>query len=217
MKIALPRFEPMSWQPPAQQASSQDHWTILPLNKSLFLAKWVNNLAKIHITRESLSKVHIETQLRVIYIFNMNLDFQLVVTVIDCTWFQVALRFLSNKSPTGCTIMFYSWKADIVIHFLWKKILLLVNRHRFSSCKCRELETVQHCQQETLRLFCETLNITKCQPYVLQMWWNKLKYSFYYQNPAYLPQIYYRFFDKHGFTSFKQHLPEKFHWGKMLR
>ena len=82
MKIAMTRFEPTSWLPPAQQASSQDHWTMLPLNKSLFLAKWVNNLAKIHITHESHSKVHIETQVRVIYIFNINLDFQLVV----CLW-----------------------------------------------------------------------------------------------------------------------------------
>ena len=83
MKIAMPRFEPTSWLPPAQQASSQDHWTMRPLNKSLFLAKWVNNLGKIHIARESQSKVHIETQLRVIYIFKyINLDFQLVV----CHW-----------------------------------------------------------------------------------------------------------------------------------
>ena len=214
MKIAMTRFEPTSWLPPAQQASSQDHWTMLPLKKSLFLAKWVNNLAKIHITHESHSKVHIETQVRVIYIFNINLDFQLVV----CHW----LYMISSGIEVS---------QQQVSHWVYYNVLFMKSRHCYSfSVKknftvgesppilLMQMQGTANCTTLSARDFatvCETLNITKCQPYVLQMWWNKLKYSFYRQNPAYLPQIYCRFFDKHGFTSFKQHLPEKFHWGKM--
>ena len=38
-------------------------------------------------------------------------------------------------------------------------------------------------QQDTSRWF--------CQPYVLQMRRNELKYGFYRQNPAYFPRIYF--------------------------
>ena len=40
-----------------------------------------------------------------------------------------------------------------------KKCLLILNRNRFSSCKCRKLQAVQRRQQENSPQFCETLNI----------------------------------------------------------
>ena len=75
----------------------------------------------------------------------------------------------------------WRWKADMVIHSLWKKCLLLLNYDQFFSCKCRELQAVQHCQQETLRWFCETLNIALSAICSSNEMNNKLKWSFYHK------------------------------------
>ena len=58
-----------------------------------------------------------------------------------------------------------------------RKCLLLLNCKWFFSSKCRELQAVQCCQQETLRRFARYL-ISLCQPYVLQMQRNELSTTF---------------------------------------
>ena len=58
-----------------------------------------------------------------------------------------------------------------------RKCLLLLNCKWFFSSKCRELQAVQCCQQETLRRFARYL-ISLCQPYVLQMQRNELSTAF---------------------------------------
>ena len=51
----------------------------------------------------------------------------------DCAWRWVALRFPSNLTSTGCTRLFTVCESQLI-----------------PSCKCRELQTVQCCQQETI-------------------------------------------------------------------
>ena len=62
--------------------------------------------------------------------------------VIDCAWRRDELRFQSNLTSTRCTRLF--------ILCAWKKIFTGCESQPIPSCKCRELQTVQRCQQETI-------------------------------------------------------------------
>ena len=62
--------------------------------------------------------------------------------VIDCAWRRDELRFPSNLTSTRCTRLF--------ILCAWKKIFTGCESQPIPSCKCRELQTVQRCQQETI-------------------------------------------------------------------
>ena len=62
--------------------------------------------------------------------------------VIDCAWRRDELRFPSNLTSTRCTRLF--------ILYAWKKIFTGCESQPIPSCKCRELQTVQRCQQETI-------------------------------------------------------------------
>ena len=62
--------------------------------------------------------------------------------VIDCAWCRDELRFPSNLTSTRSTRLF--------ILCAWKKIFTGCESQPIPSCKCRELQTVQCCQQETI-------------------------------------------------------------------
>ena len=62
--------------------------------------------------------------------------------VIDCAWRRDALRFPSNLTSTRCTRLF--------ILCAWKNFFTVCESQPIPSCKCRELQTVQRCQQETI-------------------------------------------------------------------
>ena len=62
--------------------------------------------------------------------------------VIDCAWRRDELRFPSNLTSTRCTRLF--------ILCAWNKIFTGCESQPIPSCKCRQLQTVQRCQQETI-------------------------------------------------------------------
>ena len=101
--------------------------------------------------------------------------------VTDCAWRRDELRFPSNLTSTRCTMLF--------ILCAWKKIFTGCESQPIPSCKCRELQTVQRCQQETIStVLLDTQCFVHC--IVLQVRQNELKYGFYHQNPAYFPRNY---------------------------
>ena len=147
-------------------------------HKSFSLSVWYLELPSNNVmTKFQLTSFCPTSHLGAFFGFQATLKWQLEI------WPRTTKKkTVNNKKLRG-------WKANMVIHPLWKKCLLLLNRDQFSSCKCRELQAVQHHRQETLQRFCETLNIAlsaMCSANVMK---NELKYSFYCQNPAYFPHI----------------------------
>ena len=107
-------------------------------HKSFSLSLWYLELPSNDVmTKLQLTSFSPTSHLGAFFGFQATLKWQLEI------WPRTTKKTtINNKKLRG-------WKANMVIHPLWKKCLLLLNRDQFSSCKCRELQAVQHCRQET--------------------------------------------------------------------
>ena len=132
--------------------------------------------------------------------------------VIDCACRRVALRFPSNTTSTGCPIMFYSWKADMVIHPK-KNLCWWIATHSPHANAGNGKR--YNADSKRLRDGFVSHLIPLCLPYIPQMRRTEFKCGFHRQNRAYFPRIYLWILDEHGSISFKQRLPPEFHRGKL--
>ena len=74
------------------------------------------------------------------------------------TELQLTSRHIYENLSVSRQCFIYMYERLICLFILWEKSYLGVKRGQFSSCKpCRELQTVQRLQQETLRWFARPL------------------------------------------------------------